>query len=200
MPRIEPRRLATPGGKAYACCSVTPAMPKPCAVPDCFLPVDSHGFCPKHAQRFRRYGDPLYVTPEDTRRANNRAAQLSRFAPSEVKPTTYRKDMGRHEHRRVAESMLGRPLQPGEVVHHIDGNRHNNAPSNLEVMTQSRHIREHLAPDAGPIEWQGRSLFPKEWAAEFGISVQRFYGRRRAGWSMDRIASTPVRKWGQANG
>jgi len=43
--------------------------------------------------------------------------------------------------------------------------------------------------------WNGKAMYPKEWAAEFGISVQRFYGRRRAGWSMDRIASTPVRKW-----
>ena len=200
MLRIAPGYPATVGGKAYDSGPVARAMPKTCAVPDCTLEVESHGYCPKHAQRFRRYGDPLHVTPEHERRANNRAAQLARFAPDEVKPTTYRKSHGRHEHRRVAEAMLGRPLQPGEIVHHIDGDRHNNDPANLRVMTQADHIREHLAPDAGPIEWQGRSLFPREWAAEFGIPVQRFYSRRRAGWSMDRIASTPVRKWGQANG
>lgn len=153
-----------------------------------------------HAQRFRRYGDPLYVTPEETRRANNRAAQLARFNPEDVKETTYRKRHGRHEHRVVAEQMLGRPLQPGEIVHHIDGNRHNNDPSNLQVMTQNQHMREHLMPDAKPIEWNGRALYPKEWAAELGMTFQRFYARRRAGWSMERIASTPVRQWVRRNG
>jgi hypothetical protein len=37
------------------------------------------------------------------------------------------------EHRRVMEETLGRLLEPGETVHHIDGNRSNNAPSNLQV-------------------------------------------------------------------
>jgi hypothetical protein len=60
-----------------------------------------------------------------------------------AKPTTYRKLHCRHEHRVVAEQKLGRALVPGEIVHHIDGNRHNNAPENLEVMTQSQHARLH---------------------------------------------------------
>lgn len=56
---------------------------------------------------------------------------------------SYRKLMGRHEHRVVAERNIGRPLLPGEVVHHIDGDIHNNDPANLEVMTQGEHIRRH---------------------------------------------------------
>lgn len=56
---------------------------------------------------------------------------------------TYRKVGQRHEHRTVAEQKIGRPLLPGEVVHHIDGNHRNNAPENLQVMSAADHLREH---------------------------------------------------------
>ena len=59
---------------------------------------------------------------------------------------TYTKVFGRHEHRIVAEKMLGRPLQEGEVVHHKDGNKRNNAPENLEIFaSQAEHARWHGA-------------------------------------------------------
>ena len=57
---------------------------------------------------------------------------------------TYRKRNGRHEHRVVAEEMIGRKLLPGEVVHHKDENRRNNDPSNLQVLaSQAEHARLH---------------------------------------------------------
>lgn len=61
-----------------------------------------------------------------------------------VKSTTYLKIHGRHIHRVVMESILGRSLQPGEVVHHKDGNRHNNLPENLVLTVQSDHVRLHF--------------------------------------------------------
>ncbi len=57
---------------------------------------------------------------------------------------TYVKNYGRHEHRVVAEQMLGRPLMPGEVVHHIDGNKRNSSINNIRVYkSQSEHAKFH---------------------------------------------------------
>ena len=59
-------------------------------------------------------------------------------------PNTYPKNHGEHEHRRVARKMLGRRLLPGEVVHHIDMDKHNNDPGNLMVFkSQEAHARWH---------------------------------------------------------
>lgn len=53
------------------------------------------------------------------------------------------------QHREVMEEHLGRPLARWEIVHHKDGDKRNNTPSNLEVMRQGDHARHH----AKPIEW-----------------------------------------------
>jgi len=60
----------------------------------------------------------------------------------------YVKYGGRHLHRVLAERMLNRPLRPGEVVHHKDGNVRNNAPENLVVMqNQGEHAALHSRKD-----------------------------------------------------
>ena len=56
----------------------------------------------------------------------------------------YPKLYGRHEHRRVAEMILGRPLKKCEVVHHVDRNINNNSPNNLMIFkSQSDHAKYH---------------------------------------------------------
>lgn len=63
---------------------------------------------------------------------------------------SYRKRGGRHEHRLIAERIIGRPLAPGEVVHHRDGDPTNNAPENLEVLSsQGEHVRRHFTKHYG---------------------------------------------------
>lgn len=54
------------------------------------------------------------------------------------------------EHRHIMETYLGRPLEKGEVVHHIDYNRANNDIGNLRVMTNSDHVRLHKLAQAAP--------------------------------------------------
>lgn len=46
-----------------------------------------------------------------------------------------------YEHRLVAEEKIGRRLLPGEQVHHVDHNKKNNDPANLEVEESAAHHR-----------------------------------------------------------
>jgi hypothetical protein len=41
------------------------------------------------------------------------------------------------------EEHIGRYLKPGEVVHHIDGDKTNNDISNLMLLTNSDHMKLH---------------------------------------------------------
>lgn len=54
-----------------------------------------------------------------------------------------------YEHRSVMAGILGRTLLSTEHVHHVDGNRRNNAPDNLRVLSQSEHRRVHAKPAGG---------------------------------------------------
>ena len=47
------------------------------------------------------------------------------------------------EHRLIMQGILCRKLEDDEIVHHKDGNKRNNSPYNLEVMTLSEHSRMH---------------------------------------------------------
>jgi hypothetical protein len=53
------------------------------------------------------------------------------------------KDSGKLVHRWVAENKVGGEIYEGRVVHHRDGDKLNNDPRNLHVMSRSDHSRHH---------------------------------------------------------
>jgi len=100
----------------------------------------ANGVCGKHYMRMKRYGDYNYITPESVRRKSARDANLKNKS---LKKDTYKKLYGRHEHRVIAEQILGRKIKRDEHVHHIDFNKHNNSPENLAVMNKNDHLKLH---------------------------------------------------------
>jgi len=94
-----------------------------------------------------------------------------------------------YEHRYVMEHHLGRQLCRKEVVHHLDGNRHNNSITNLEVMSLSRHLSMHNRQRTREISqqmrrkngWTHKKACRVIGLYEQGISLREIAKRLKAG-------------------
>jgi len=124
---------------------------EPCIVKGCTGRPVSRFMCSKHAQQREagiidengRQLRPLINrgrTPKDGPIYDGAGYVLVRPPADYTGPTRQGRVL---EHRLVVAQKLGRPLQPHEVVHHIDGNRRNNDPSNLTLLTQRDHPPAH---------------------------------------------------------
>ena len=120
---------------------------KECRQPGCAGKVKVRGWCNRHYLQFRQG-----IIDEDGKK-------LRDFIPNGRRPLDWRKELAGYilvrapkdhpharndgsiyEHRLVMEKHLGRYLEPGEVVHHINGVREDNKISNLQLR---RSRKEH---------------------------------------------------------
>ncbi len=130
---LAKRTLPEPEPRPCRCCGKTFTPPRK---------YPKRAYCSASCQRRAclKYDD----SDTQTRRGREGAAKSRATQLDRGNGKTYRKHFGKHEHRVVAEQILGRPLAPGEVVHHIDGDKRNNDPSNLQVLaSQAEHARLH---------------------------------------------------------
>ena len=94
---------------------------------------------------------PKGVCPDGLRRAANaRSAACSgkRISTNGYITFINGDKKGATLHRLVVEEAIGRKLLREEIVHHIDGDRLNNTPSNLMIMSSSEHARLHRRQEA----------------------------------------------------
>jgi len=117
--------------------------------------VMEHNFCGLACSRkftsarmtqFNQTENPMNSSAGWSQQQRDAVRKREQEAKDPCAKDTYPKNHGQHDHRVVAERMLGRKLKPGEVVHHINGDKHDNRPENLMVFKNSKeHMEYHRA-------------------------------------------------------
>lgn len=113
-----------------------------CCVSDCERPTRSASadLCDTHYMRQRRTGSVFTTRKLSRRPIGHRSVRTDGYVVVKVGPGKADYQL---EHRLVAEQMLGRTLATDEQVHHVNGQRADNRPENLVVMTNAEHQRHH---------------------------------------------------------
>jgi len=110
-----------------------------CEFDGCGRPRTSGGLCISHV-RMKREGKAL-VPVRDTRQVPDGATARMTGGYVRIKMRNHPNVTANGwlgEHTYVMSQTLGRPLLPGENVHHKNGVRHDNRPENLELWVQSQ--------------------------------------------------------------
>ncbi len=113
----------------------------PCTFEGCDRPIKSRDYCQGHYRQWR-LGKELKPLHVPSYRYEFQGYVLL-IDPSHPNAQASGKIL---EHVKVMSETLGRPLQPGETVHHKNGIRNDNRPENLELRS-GRHGKHQRVTD-----------------------------------------------------
>ena len=122
-----------------------------CIIKGCSKPFKARGLCDAHYRRWRVNGDPYTL-----KRAPDGQGCLEPSGYVQFRAENGGK--GKRGHVLAAERALGKTLPIGSRVHHVNGVKHDNRPSNLVICpSEAYHRLIHKRQDAmnacGNAEW-----------------------------------------------
>lgn len=109
-----------------------------CKINSCNNVAMQKSMCNKHYQRYIKHGDPNIILIKEAIRGYgsiNKDGYRIIHRPQHINSNSAGKIL---EHRYVMSEILKRPLLPNENIHHINGNRLDNRPENLELWVKSQ--------------------------------------------------------------
>lgn len=108
---------------------------KPCSFEGCDRQSKRHGFCDPHSRQAKK-GQPLRpIRTHRSHRTVDGAGYVRVYDPGHPHASG---NGWVKEHIKVMTAHLGRPLLPGESVHHVNGQKADNRLSNLELWARSQ--------------------------------------------------------------
>ena len=114
-------------------------QPECCVAERCDRPAHAKGYCATHYKRAVKHGEvhddvPIRIVSGEGWMSHGYWYVM---VPAELRHLTGGESQ-MAEHRLVMAQHLGRPLAPGEVVHHINGDRTDNRLENLELWSTTQ--------------------------------------------------------------